>query len=122
MEKVNFISNELKTKIINGQILTKEELELFFNYVTYKAKMITTYKPKLDDNISKELTALFSEICFSHNLDTIKKNINNHYFCIVTINNNDYLCDMTEPKYSHVLLNKEVYNNYLKYIKEKYDE
>ena len=26
MEKVNFISNELKTKIINGQNLTKEEL------------------------------------------------------------------------------------------------
>lgn len=116
------ISKELKEKIINQESLTKEELEEFFKYVIYKVNMITTYKEKLNENLSKEYTALCSEVMFSHNIDSKKLEINNHYFCIAHISHNDYLCDLTETNYQYRLLTDDVYNQYVAYIKEKYHE
>ena len=120
MKKINYLEKELKKKIIYKEYLTEEEISLFFDYVIYKVNKIITYKDKLDNNISKEYTALFSEVCYSYNLDTEKLNINNHYYCLVYINNNKYLCDLSEEKYKCIKVNKEDIKQYINYIKEKY--
>ena len=122
MTKENFISNELKNKIINRQSLTEKEIDEFFHYVIYKVKKIITYKEQINPNLSKEYTALTSEILFSHNLETDKREINNHYFCIVNINNETYLFDLCESDYQYKKLTKEIYRKYINYIKEKYHE
>jgi len=122
MNKENYISNDLKNKIINNENLTEEEIKEFFNYVIYKVKIINTYKKKLDSNISKEYTGLYSEILYSHNLYTKVSEINNHYYCIVNINNDKYLCDLCEEKYKYLKLNSIIYEEYKEYIKNKYQD
>lgn len=119
MIKESYISNELKNKIIYHKNLTKEEINMFFNYVIYKIKIINTYKKKINKNLSKEYTSLYSEILFSYNLDTQVSKINNHYFCITNINNSYYLCDLCEEKYKYIELTNEIYQKYVTHIKEK---
>lgn len=122
MDRENFISNELKNKIINNIKLTDEEINKFFRYVIYKVHKIIEYKETIDNNLSKEYTALYSEILFSHNLETIKREINNHYFCIVILNKDYYLCDLCQEKYKYIKLNDDIYKEYISYIKENYNE
>lgn len=122
MNVKNFISDELKNKIINGKILTEQEISLFFRYVIYKVNVILSYKNIINSNLSKEYAALCSEILFSYNLEAEKKELNNHYFCVVKINNYKYLCDLSEEKYKYIKLSNDVYQEYILYIKERYDE
>lgn len=119
---MNFIPKELKNKIINHQTLTKKEIDTFFEYIIYKVKIMMTYKEKRDENLSKEYTALSSEILASHNIEASKRKIGNHYFCIIHLNNDDYLLDLCEKEHQYRKLTNETYQLFVADIKEKYHE
>jgi len=119
MKNESFISNELKNKIILKETLTNEEIDIFFKYVKYKIQKIMNYRNRVDENLSKEYTALGIEILFSHNLEAKPKFINNHFYCTLQLNDKKYLCDFIDEKYNYLLLTKETQEEYEKYINIK---
>ena len=109
------ISNELKQKIINNEILTSGEIDNFFKYVTFKSEIITGYMKEIN-NYSR--LSLCNEIFWSYNLESTLNNINNHYFCIVSINNTTYIYDYN---YKCFGLENIMNNSYIEY-KDNYQE
>ncbi len=113
---VSNVSNKLKNKIINNEIVTRKEIKNFINYMINKTILITNRM----HSKKKDYMNLFSEIALSYNIPykyiTKEKGILikiNNYIYIVDINfNNNEYHDFNQNKY--IEYNE---NNYLKYLK-----
>ena len=115
------LDNKIKTKIINHQAITEEELKAFIDYIIYKSNIITQHMTNIK---SYTQINLCNEILWSHNLDSTIYHHHNKYYCIFNINDKDYLLDIdfkdnrlpSLSKNKYIELTNEIYNKYLEVI------
>lgn len=110
------VSNKLKKKIINGDVLSNDEIELFLKYVINKTKDIIDHAYNGNYYIPM---ALFVEICYAYNLVSEPYIVNNCYYNIIVIGGEKYLIDLD---FNSDKIPKLRNNKYIKYTKDIYDK
>ena len=108
------VSNELKNKVINHEILTSEETENFIKYMITKAKIIVDH---MYTRKNHNYMYLFFEICFSYNLAVEPYNETKNLYSILNINNKKYLIDMN---FNNNKIPELKHNKYIEYTDDIY--